>query len=153
MTTRPGTSYRFRVRAKDKAGNRSDWIDGGRFTAQLVQSDSALVGGNWRQDSSDKGSLSGSLSSTQPPGTTARVAFHASSIGVVASRGPKFGAIRVLVDGRAIKTVDLWARKEKNCRVVFVQSWQTDGNHAITVQALDTNGRSKVDLDAFVLLH
>jgi hypothetical protein len=152
VATHPGKSYRFRVRAKDKAGNRSGWVDGERFSPQLVQSDSAVLIGYWRK-SKDKAALGGSLRVASAAGTAAGLQFHGSSIGVVASRGPSYGKIQVLVDGRAVKTIDLRAPKAKNRQVVFSESWPGDGNHVVTVQALGTSGRPKVDLDAFVLLH
>src|SRR5207244_1073003 len=100
VTTHPGRSYRFRVRAKDKAGNRSGWVDGGRFTPELVQSDSASLSGNW-QHAKDKGALGGGSSATSGSGPTARLSFRGSNIGVVASRGPNYGKMRVLIDGHA----------------------------------------------------
>jgi hypothetical protein len=151
LTTHPGHAYRFRVRVKDRAGNHSEWIAGPRFAPQVVQSDSASLHGDWHR-STDKGALGGSISSTKVAGTSAHLRFRGSSIGVVASRGPKFGKVRVLVDGAVVKTIDLWARKEKDRRVVFMHAWHTTGTHAITVEALGTTGRPQVELDAFVLL-
>jgi hypothetical protein len=152
VTARSGTIHRFRVRAKDKAGNRSDWVDGAGFTPQMLQSDAASLSGHW-QESRDKSALGGDLSSTTGSGASARLSFRGSSIGVVGSRGPNFGRIRVFIDGNAVKTVDLWASKAKDRRVVFRSSWAAAGKHSITVQALGSKERPKVELDAFVLLH
>jgi hypothetical protein len=151
VTTHPGKSYRFRVRARDTVGNQGEWITGSRFTPQLVQSGAAVLSGGWER-SKDKSAIGGAVTSTKTDGG-ARLQFHGSSIGVVASRGPNFGRIRVLVDGHVVQTVDLWSRKEKDRHVVFLQSWRADGNHSITVQAIGSKNHPKVDLDAFVLLH
>jgi len=152
VTARSGTIHRFRVRAKDKAGNRSDWVVGTAFTPQMVQSDAASLSGHWRQ-SSDKSALGGGVSSTVGSGSSARLSFRGSSVGVVASRGPNFRKIRVLLDGHEVKIVNLWASKAKDRRVVFRTSWASSGKHAITIEALGSEQRPKVELDAFALLH
>ena len=139
------------MRANDKAGNRSSWITGTRITPQLVQSDAATLSGGW-QHSKDTAAIGDEVTTTTGTGPTARLHFHGSAIGVVASRGPRSGKVRVLVDGHAVRTVDLWARKAKDRRVVFVRSWAGDGSHWISVEALGTDRQPKVELDAFVVL-
>jgi len=152
VTADSGKAYRFRVRASDKAGNQSNWVTGTRISPQLVQSDAASLSRGW-EDSKDKAAIGGGLSATTGSGATARLHFHGSTVGVVASRGPHSGKMRVLIDGHPDRTIDLSARKAKDRRVVFLRSWANHGSHWITVEALGTRARPKVELDAFILLH
>jgi hypothetical protein len=152
VMTHPGRAYQFRVRASDRAGNRSHWVAGSNIAPQVVQSQSTLLRGAWRT-SAHQAVLGGSLSATRAQGPTARLAFQGSSIGVVAARGARMGKLRVVIDGALMTIVDLHAHEHELRRVVFSQAWSHSGTHTISVTALGTSGRPHVNLDAFVLLH
>jgi hypothetical protein len=62
------------------------------------------------------------------------------------------GEFQVFVDGEDVGIVDLKSRWRQFQRVVFARSWPTSGEHTVRLVALGTEGRPRVDLDAFVVI-
>lgn len=151
LTADPRVIYQFRVRAKDTEHNVSNWVEGPWISPQVVQSGSASLAGPW-QTISNKHALGESLTVARSAGSSARLSFHGSSIGLVATRGPNRGTLKVIVDGRQAAIVDLDARREKNRKVVFTRTFHDSGTHTISVQAMGTRRRPLVDLDAFIVI-
>jgi hypothetical protein len=117
-----------------------------------MQSGVASLTGPW-QTTKNVFALGENLMYAQSAGSSAHLTFNGTSIGLVASRGPNHGAVRVLIDGRQAAIVDLEAWREKYRRVVFTRTFNDSGTHTISVVAMGTRKRPVVDVDAFVVIH
>lgn len=144
-----GTSYRYRVRAVDKAGNASAWILGSTVRSTYLAEGSAGVRttGSWTTRSMT-GAVGRSVRSTTATGATARVSVSGRAVGVVMALGPGRGSVAIYLDGKLAGTVSLKASTMKPARVVFMRTLGA-GTHTILVKSL---GPARVDLDGFVVI-
>jgi len=73
-------------------------------------------------------------------------------VGLLATRGPGRGRIRIRIDGQAVATIDLRAPSTSVRRVVFARSLK-NGEHTIEVLHIKRpDGRTgQVDIDGFLL--
>ena len=80
----------------------------------------------------------------------------ASDLAIVSTRGKDRGMARVLLDGRAVATIDLYAPSTKAGQVVWSTSFPTAARHTVALVALgkkSPKGKgTRVDLDAFLAL-
>jgi len=145
-----GHTYRYEVRAHDKAGNISGWKAGTTIKPTLVQQTSALVHFTGPSGTASKSSYSGgSTRYLAAGGASAWLQTSARSLSFVTTRGPGRGAVRIYVDGVLQATIDLVAATTTYRYVAFAKTWSTVGTHRITVVAVGTPGRPRVDVDAF----
>ncbi len=150
----PGSTYQFRVAAKDGAGNVSAWAEGSSFKVNASQeSDTAITySGSWT-NYSYTGLYGGYAKYAGSNGPVAKLSFTGSSVAWVATKASNRGQAYVYVDGVYEKTVETYAANVVARQVVF----QKDGldpskTHTIEVKVLGTSGRPYVDVDAFVRL-
>jgi hypothetical protein len=149
-----GTSYRFRVRATDKAGNVGAWDYGPAFTPRAVSESSGTITYTkaWTIDP-DPTALGAKLAESGVANATARYTFRGRDVAWLAERGPGHGTAKVYVDGKLIKVVDLEAGVDQPRRIVFSRHWSTVGTHTIRIVVTGTAGRPIVSLDGFIRLH
>ncbi len=148
-----GHSYRFEVRARDRAGNVGAWLAGATIRPALVQESNVGIAyrGTWRLGESSHYSELGALFATTP-GATAKLSFVGRGIAFVTTRGPDRGAVRVYVDGELIGTADTHAPGSIFRSVVFSRTWAVSGFHTLKLVVVGTPGRPRVDLDALEIL-
>jgi hypothetical protein len=148
-----GHSYRYRVRAVDKAGNVGAWAVGPVLRPVLVADGNAAVGyrGLWTV-AADPTARGGALHSTNTAGASATYRFYGRDIEWIARRAPDEGQARVYIDGRYVRTVDLAAAVNDPGRGVFRRHWLAAGTHTIRIVAVGTAGRPTVDVDSFAIL-
>ena len=149
----PGHSYRYRVRAIDKAGNVGAW-DYGPTLRPAVASDSSAsltYRGTWLLVA-DPTARGGSLHESMTAASTARLTFKGRDVAWLAERGPGHGRARVYVDGTLVTTVDLNATVDAPARIVFRKHWSTRASHTVRVVVEGTAGHPTVDVDGFVIL-
>jgi len=146
----PGHTYRFEVRARDRAGNVGGWKAGSTFRPVLVQQTSTLV--SFLGPSSPGSHVSFSAGSERhllDAGAAAVFQTRARSLSFVTTLGPNRGEVAIYVDGVFQTTIDLGAATTTYRAVVFRKTWATVGTHRIRVVAVGTPGRERVDVDAF----
>jgi len=148
-----GTEYRFRLRARDKAGNIGPTVDGPVVKASLVQEATSLAtyGGTWKSATSAPAS-GGKLRYSTTPGASVEFAFTGRAIGVVAPKGSTRASVKVYVDGLYVQTVSLYRSTTRSRVVVFARSWETTGRHRVKLVTVASSGRTRVDIDAAVIL-
>jgi Stage II sporulation protein len=151
LSLSPDHTYRFRLTATDKAGNRTQVVAGPQLRPTLLQSGKATLKGSWTKATA-KHASGGSTNRTDQAGATARLAFKGSGIAVVAPRGPREGRAQVKVDGVVVDIIDLRADRVQPRRVVFSTSWAQGGRHTIAITNLGKQHRPRIDLDAFIVL-
>lgn len=148
-----GSSYRFRVRAQDRAGNWSTWAYSTPTRPVLYQEGSA--GFTWStawHRAAAPGASGGAVRAATAAGATARFRFSGHAVGWIAARGPGNGFARVYVDGALVATVNLEASGRQPPRVVWRQRWSKVGTHVVTVKVLGSGGRPRVEIDAMEVL-
>ena len=152
-TMTPGHTYRFRVRARDKAGNVGSWVYASTWNSSLVQQTSAAVtyAGTWTSSSASSNS-GGSVKSATVAGASASMTFSGRGIAWVTTLRPTDGVAQVYFDNTLQLTVDTAAASTTYRQIVYSRAWSTYGSHTIKVVVLGTDGRPRVDLDAFEVM-
>lgn len=145
-----GHSYRYEVRAHDRAGNTGNWTPGIVTVASLVQQTSSAVhwAGAWTTSSSSLYS-GGSVRYTTAAGASASLTTWARGLAFVTTRGPSRGVVKVYVDGVLKATIDLKASTYQYRYVAYAIGWSSLGTHSIRVVAQGTVGRPRIDVDGF----
>ncbi|MEI7745102.1 MAG: hypothetical protein WCK58_15300, partial [Chloroflexota bacterium] len=145
-------SVRFRVTPVDRAGWSGPTRTGVAVSARLVQGSSTSVhySGAWTTAGGTAYS-GGSVRWASGAGASASYTFTGRGIGLVTSFASPRGAVKVYVDGVLKATVDCGSGTA-NRMVAWQKTWSTPGAHTLKVVVVGTPGRSRVDLDAFVVL-
>jgi hypothetical protein len=144
-------TYRFRVRAIDKAGNVGAWVFGPTFRlSRYSEFNSAIAySGSWAKVSSPV-YWGGAARRSGTAGARAAMTFTGRSVAWVARTGPNRGIATVYVNGTKVATVDLYSPSYGNQRVVWARNWSSSATRTITIRVSGTPGRPLVDVDAFV---
>lgn len=152
-TMTPGHSYRFRVRARDKAGNVGAWVYASTWYASLTQNSSSSVTytGTWATGSGADHS-GGSVKSATAAGASASLTFSGRAVSLVTTLRDTGGEVQVWVDGVLAGTVDTFAASTTHRQVVFSKAWSSYGSHTIKLVVVGTPDRPRVDLDAFEII-
>jgi hypothetical protein len=156
----PGTTYAFRMRATDGAGNVSAWVNGPGVRALTYQESSSTIAyapaGAWTT-SAQADAYGGSLRSTSARSATASFTFTGSQFALVAPVDVNKGRAAILVDGVQVSVVDLYSATPAARRIVFnMGGLSTTTPHTVQVRALGTknvaSSGTQVSIDAFVKL-
>ena len=151
MMLAPGQTYRFRVRAVDKAGNVGAWAAAAAIRLNTVTETAPAVlrKGHWTIPRSPA-YFGGRAISSQAASASARITFTGTQIAWVTSVGPTRGQARIYVDGVFQRTVDLRSATIAVRRIAYVRTWTSSGRHTLEVRIVGTSGRPRVDVDAFL---
>jgi subtilisin family serine protease len=151
-TLRPGTSYGFRVRAMDGAGNWSP------YTASLLrpsfyQETSSGASytrswGHWRTSSASGGTTRFATRA----GASVTFRFSGRGFALVAPKGPTRGSARLYVDGVLVSTVSEFRAGSQARIVVAARAWSRSGAHTVKLVVLGTVHHPRFDVDAFAVL-
>ncbi|HET7029161.1 MAG TPA: hypothetical protein VFI34_01515 [Candidatus Limnocylindrales bacterium] len=148
-----GSTIRFRVRAKDQAGNVGVWRTGALLhVTRIPDSTTALARSPSWHPAADAGAYGGSVTASKGPGATAVYRFSGRDVAWIASRGPDHGKAKVYLDGTYVTTVDLYAPAPDVRRIVYAKHWATSGTHQLKVVVRATSTRPWVDIDGFFRL-
>jgi hypothetical protein len=149
----PGSNYRFRVRAIDRAGNVGAWAYGTTFKVTAVQQSSSLVRyrGSWATVTGSTTWWGGSARMSTAKGATATFTFTGRSIAWVSLKAPKRGKAYVYINGSLKATVDLYSAATQKAVVVWSALYSTSATRTITIKVVGTSGRPRVDVDGFLI--
>ena len=152
-TVTPGHTYRFMVRARDKAGNVGSWSGGWGWYAQLLQESHAdlTYTGAWSSDADGDFSADRARFATDA-GATVKYTFSGRAVAWVTQLTPDSGQVAVYIDGDLVATVDTHADATTERFVAFSRSWSSYGKHTIKLVVVGTAGGPRVDLDAFEVI-
>lgn len=152
-TGRPGGTIRVRARAMDAAGNMSPWVYGPTVRLVTVQETASAIreSASWGRVSQPS-ALGGHVDRTLYAGAWARYTFTGRGIAWIGVVGPKRGRADVYIDGVFVVRIDTYAASFSNRRVLFERAWSSAGSHTIEVRNRGTPGRTRIDLDAFIVL-
>ena len=148
-----GHSYRYEVRARDRAGNRGPWVAGATLRPLLVQETNLglTYRGAWQLGESSHYSGLGERFATTA-GASVKLSFVGRGIAFVTTRGPDRGAVKVYLDGEYIGTADTRSPTMIFRAVAFSRTWAVSGFHTLKLVVVGTPGRPRVDLDALEIL-
>ena len=149
----PGSTFRFRVRATDAAGNTSAWVLAATFKLVARQESNSAISytGTWTRASA-AAAYGGALRYAKASTARATMSFTGSSVAWVAKLSSQRGIADVYVDGTLAATVDLYSPTTLVRQIVFAQTWATSAKHTIQIRVRGTSGRPRVELDALVFL-
>ncbi len=152
-TVTPGHSYKFKVRARDNAGNVGSWVASSTWHASLAQQTTASVTytGAWSSESVSAFSA-GSARYATAASASASYSFSGRSVAWVTRLAPASGAVQVYVDGVLAATVDTTAASTSERVVAFSRSWSSYGAHKIKLVVVGTTDRPRADIDAFAVI-
>ncbi|MFL5675621.1 MAG: S8 family serine peptidase [Chloroflexota bacterium] len=148
-----GASTSFRIRARDGAGNWSDWSDATTITPARYQESGVKVTyhGTWRTFRTSSASGGRQRYATHK-GASVTFRFTGRSVAIVAPRGASRGSAKFYVDGVYVSTVDLHRSSWTPRNVVAARSWKSAGSHTIKLVVLATPGHPRVDVDGFLVI-
>jgi len=147
------SSYQFRVRARDAAGNWSTWAATSvpyRVTHTSDRSPSVRYSSSWYGAGSTS-ATSDTLMSTKNGGAVARYTFTGKGIALVMPRSPTRASVEVRIDGAYVGKYSLWAASLKARQTVFSRAWLTTATRTIELRTVTSSSRKLVSLDAFVV--
>ena len=146
-----GHTYRFRVRAIDRAGNLGTWTSGASFALRGYQETSSAIrySGTWHTGSSTS-YWGGRDRYASNAGATVRLTSTGRAFAWVGSVGPTRGSARIYVNGVLVRTISLYARSVSSRRLLFALSWSTLAKRTITIAVVGTAGHPRVDVDALL---
>jgi spore germination protein YaaH len=148
-----GHTYRFAVRARDKAGNVGGWR-AGAMTSVVVRQESSgylIWSAGWHSAASSSFSAGGVRYATAA-GASVRYTFSGRAVGFVTTLGPNRGQVKVYVDGTYATTLELQNSTLSYRRVAWSRRWASAGTHTLRLVVVGTSGRPRVDIDALVVL-
>lgn len=153
ITLTPGHSYRFQVRARDKAGNVGGWVTGPTVRPYLPQQTNSYLTwrGSWNSASRPDYS-GGSVRYATAAGASTSYSFTGRGIAWVTTMAPNRGAAKVYLDGVLVATIDTYGSATYVRRIMFAKTWSTSGFHTLRVVVVGTAGRPRVDVDALEVL-
>ncbi|HSJ60602.1 MAG TPA: S8 family serine peptidase, partial [Jiangellaceae bacterium] len=148
-----GSSYLFRVRARDAAGNWSAWSATTvpyRLTHTNDRSPALSYKGTWSKVTSSS-ATSDTLMSTTRNGATVRYTFTGKGIAAVLPRSSSRAWVEVRIDGTLVGTYSLRSSTTKARQVVFSRRWSSVATRTIELRAVTSSTRKLVSLDAFIV--
>ena len=147
-----GHVYSLRLRARDAAGNWSDWVEAAPFAPLVVEESRASLvrTGTWSTYRSSAMS-GGTTLFARRKGAAAAMRFSGRAVALVAPKGPSRGRAQVWIDGVRVATIGLWSSVTRPRRVMYTRSWANSGSHSIRVVVVGTAGHPRVDIDAFLV--
>jgi spore germination protein YaaH len=150
----PGHSYRYEIRARDRAGNVGSWVAGSTIPVVLRQNGFSGItyGGTWKLGTTS-GYSGGTVRYSTTAGSSVRYPFTGRAVAFITTKRPDGGKVRVYIDGTYIRTIDLSASTTAFRQVVFAKRWFTTGTHTLRLVVVGgTTGHARVDLDALAVL-
>lgn len=152
LTLPLGTTLGAHVRAFDRLGNVGPWAEMPSVKASAYGETTSLATyeGTWRTAVSASAWRGRTLYATAA-GAIVKLAFSGQAVGLVSTTGPGRGRANVFLDGQYVRTLDLGSATTRYRQVVFTGRFAA-GHHTLQVVLLGTTGRTRMDVDGFVVL-
>ena len=149
----PDSGRAYRIRAQDRIGHVR-WVAGPELRPVRRSERSTFVtysATGWKGVTAES-AIGDRLMRSRTSGAAATFRFTGRAVGIIAPRSASRGRFAVYVDGAKVATVDLGRSGTQARTVVYAKSWSTARAHTVTVKVIKTTGRTKVDLDGFLVL-
>ena len=96
--------------------------------------------------------FNGMVHRTLRTNASVRSTMTARTVAIVAPIGPRFGWVRVYVDGVFQRQVSLYAKTGSSRKIVWYRTFPTDGPKVVELRAVRTTSRNRVEIDAILTL-
>jgi subtilisin family serine protease len=149
----PGENYYFRVKAKDQAGNLSDWSPVKRAIVPF-DNDSLITarsGFSGTVSSLSSGFYLGTSRYSTKRGDKITYRFTGKRVALISHKSKNRSRARIYINGNYVRTIDARSSTLKPRQVLYAQSWGTSGTRTITIENLGTSGRSRFDVDGLAV--
>jgi hypothetical protein len=110
------------------------------------KSASIAYAGSWRS-ATHAGYAGDAVRYATAAGATATFTFTGTKVIWYGPVGPTRGQARILIDGTAVKTVDLRAGSFTAHMAIFSKSWAAAGKHTLVIEVAGTAGRPYIAID------
>lgn len=152
VSLRPPHEARFRVRARDRAGNRSEWAYGTstRVSLRAEDADGTTRTGTWAGVTGAEYLDDRAVRSRQA-GAELTLVFTGTQVAWVGRRSPSGGSADVYLDGVRRTTVSTYGTLTSERRIEYVATWPEPDTHTITIRVLGTPGHPDVLVDGFIV--
>ena len=152
------TTFDFPVEPKSSVAWRIWLYDGvGRMTRTVRDGYVSTVPGRdityrdrWKKHR-DAAAMDGSEWQTKRRGARATTTVIGRSVAWVATTGPTRGKADVLVNGRAVATVNLYSASHRPGRVVWASKLALGRSSTVSIVSRSTNGRPLIGVDALLV--
>jgi hypothetical protein len=145
------TSFQYRVRSVDFAGNVSAWVTGPTFIPAVKQQTSATFTTGWSTSTSSRYS-GGSVKYSSSAGKYAQFSFTGRSVAFVTTKAASRGSVKIYLDGVYKRTISTYRSSTLFRQIVYQFAWPTAGSHKIRFVVVGTSGHPRVDVDAILYL-
>lgn len=146
-----GQTYNYRVRGYDGVGNVTAWSSIYKVTVPYDQS-SLRYSSGWRTASSPN-VFNGSLKYTYTSGASATMSFTGGTRAyLVTSTGTNRGKVKVYVDGRYKRTLNLYSAAPTNRAKFYLASFTGSGKHTVKLVQLSSGSRKRIDIDGLAVV-
>lgn len=150
---RAGRTYYFRVRAKDKAGNRGSWSAVKRTI--VPYDDNRLIkrrkGFSSKYKNSSKGFYLGTVRFSTKRGDALVYKFTGKSVALITTKARNRGGAKIYIDGKLKKRVNAYSQTAKYRKVIFSKRWRKSRTHRIKIINLGIRGRRRFDVDGLAV--
>jgi len=148
-----GRTYKFKVRAKDKAGHMGLWS---KVRKTLVPyNEGAQImrksGFNGLYKNSRSRFYKGTVRYSVTKGNEIIYKFHGNIVRLISTRASNRSKEKIYIDGKWRKTIDTRSSKFKPRQIVFSALWDKPGTHYIKIVNLATPGRPRFDIDGLAV--
>jgi hypothetical protein len=106
--------------------------------------------GDWRP-ARHSGYSGGAVRYATAEGATASITFTGSRIAWYGPVGPTRGKARILIDGTAVKVVNLRRSGFEASTILYSVSWKAAGRHTFEIEVIGTPGHRLVAIDELVV--
>ena len=146
-----GKSLVFRMRATDKAGNRSGWVTSASRKIGAYQDSNGAVHrtGKWTNVKNSAASGKGYAFVTKK-GKSASLTFTGRSVEYVAPKSSASGFVKVYVDGTFVGRFNLHHGSLRQGKIIARKSWSAVGTH--TIKIVNDQAGDRTSLDGFIVL-
>jgi hypothetical protein len=147
-----GHTYRFRVRAIDRAGNIGPWTYGPTTRLSGISQTDMRVHyhGSWTSVSSSTTWWGGTARSSSTAGSTVSYTFTGKSVAWVGLKAATRGKADIYINGVRKATIDLYSTSTLKQRIIWSATYASSATRTITIKVLGTGGRPRVDIDGFI---
>jgi hypothetical protein len=147
------TTYKFRVRALDAAGNWGTWVESAITTRVHPYDDrsSAVVRTSGWTLSTSSNAYKRTTTGSSRSSAKIKLTFTGHQVAVVGPKSPKRGKAKVYIDGVYVTTINMKASSSLYRQIVFTRAFPAGGTHRITLQPTGTTSYPLFRLDAFVI--
>jgi len=148
-TGHDGSTYYFRVRSTDVAGNTGAWVTSGGTTLPYDQTRAHFSSG-WATGYRYSAYM-GSYRYTSRRNSYATFTLSKGMAYLLTSTGPTFGKLAVYFRGHYVRTISTYSSTTKRRQLIRIATFSGSGPGTVKIVNLATSHRPRVEFDGFAV--